>query len=689
MGRRPRDRSAALAAALLACVSSAAQVRAEVCIPPEVTAVLADCSAVASLPARSAGDLLKMGSAAPPQAATVTPKRPHKGPILAPRPLDAAETALAGAYQRFACDDKPSAGDTAARDQHMEVAYRRGRLYFDANHFQEAAAVFREIATSGAEAPLGVYAMQLYLESIRLLGAQGRDRCAGDMIRDVPEFIGLYCKGGREKKNAEACALLDRLERDIARLAAENDVRAAAQLPREQGMDRFRSGGDRYMEVWHRWGQGPCAAKEPGCARMEEVLYNAARAYQAARDFPKALAARRILIDPKYHLESTELAKRTLYEIGGTFQALVEWEQAATWYERYAATVPTNEKAPEALQDAVVLRLALGQDEAAILDAERFVKTYGAKRSAQAARIAFAIAHHHVERGAWEDARRRFAAAMPLVENAATEDPTLPIVAHAGFAQAYLRLGKSKDAAAEYGLVVARFRASAPARRAMVNHFGYDDYDLQRLAKALTAMGEAIVFFADERRRAAEAIRLPVYAGSGRRKDIAEFVATKLAPAMVARGKAVEDAEKAYLQVLELEPMPPPKWVVVAAARVARMRGLFAAELRALPAPKSWNQHGESPWATRWEDIRASWRDVLIDASEPEYRVARAAYRRCVELSVKFQSFDDEVLRCAAWLERNFPAERARLDELAPRAKHLASGISERPEPLLDPRPAP
>src|SRR4051794_16082191 len=107
-------RSTVLAAALLAATSFAAPARAgEACVPPAVTAALADCGATASPPAMSFADLLKAGSAAPPAAATTLKKVP-KGPALAPRPLDAAETALAGAYQRFACDDRPAAGDTAA-----------------------------------------------------------------------------------------------------------------------------------------------------------------------------------------------------------------------------------------------------------------------------------------------------------------------------------------------------------------------------------------------------------------------------------------------------------------------------------------------------------------------------------------------------------------------------------------------
>jgi hypothetical protein len=116
------------------------------------------------------------------------------------------------------------------------------------------------------------------------------------------------------------------------------------------------------------------------------------------------------------------------------------------------------------------------------------------------------------------------------------------------------------------------------------------------------------------------------------------------------------------------------------------MRAMFAAELRALPAPKGWKRHGESPWGSRWEDVRAAWRDLLIDASEADYRTAHAAYRRCVELAVSMQSFDEHARRCAASLERSFPTEHPRLDELLPRGTYLASGIDTRLDPLPDPR---
>ena len=70
------------------------------------------------------------------------------------------------------------------------------------------------------------------------------------------------------------------------------------------------------------------------------------------------------------------------------------------------------EKAAEALQDAVVLRLGLGQEEQAIEDADLFNKNYGAQKPAQTAQIAFAIGAHYVEQEDWDKARKRLVGAM-------------------------------------------------------------------------------------------------------------------------------------------------------------------------------------------------------------------------------------------------------------------------------------
>jgi tetratricopeptide (TPR) repeat protein len=413
---------------------------------------------------------------------------------------------------------------------------------------------------------------------------------------------------------------------------------------------------------------------------MEEVLYNAARAFQAARDIPKAITVRQILMDPTYHLENTDLARRAAYEIGGIYQALADYEQAATWYERYARENPKSDKSPDALSDAIVLRLALGQEADAIKDSELFNKNYGSSKPEHTARIAFVVGAHDIEKEDWGAARKKLSSAMSLIDRNAALD--VQIQAHAMLGRVFVKLDTAASAVTEYDKVRGMWKDPAAVVK-KIQETGDD----RRLAKALTALGEALFFFAEEKRQAAEAIRLPGYSGSGRHEDIAELLATKVAPVMTARRKAVEDAEKAYFEVLEIQPIPPPRWVVAAAERVARMRGLLAAELRALPAPKSWKRQGRSPWGPRWEDVRAAWRDALIDASEPDHLAARAAYRRCVELSLKMRSFDDHTQQCTSWLERNFAAEYPRLDEIAPRPSHLASGLYEHEKPEPDRRP--
>src|SRR4030095_11526729 len=106
------------------------------------------------------------------------------------------------------------------------------------------------------------------------------------------------------------------------------------------------------------------------CERADEVLYNAAKAFQAARLIAKSIAVRKILIDPRYNLNNTELAKKSIYEIGGNYQAIAVYDEAAGWYEKYAAANPKAEKAPQALQDSVVIPLGLGQEAEAMSDTE-------------------------------------------------------------------------------------------------------------------------------------------------------------------------------------------------------------------------------------------------------------------------------------------------------------------------------
>lgn len=665
--------STILGAALLAASSLAASrgAAADACIPASVIAAQADCSAAASSPTVPVADVL--AAAAQLQSRTGSGHLPggesqRKGSVSppAPRELDAAEKKLLGLFHGFLCADKPAPGDVKQSTPHAEIQYALARLYFGANHFAEAAVTFRDIALQRSDTPVGVHASQLYLESLNLLASPDTPSCHDDMVRDVPVFMGLYCKNGKESVNVDQCGVMSRIQRDILRLTAEKRVKEADRGGPD-AWSAYAAAAAIYLQIWEQYGKAACEAKSETCQHMDEVLYNAARAQQAARNIDKAIAVRKVMIDPRYNLQNTELAKRASYEIGGNYHAMAIYDEAATWYERFARMSPEMIKAPEALSDAIVLRLSLGQIAQAATDADMFNKNYGSKLPGMAAKIAFAVAMYPLDRDDFGTASTRFAAAMGQIDKNATID--IQIMAHGALGRALFALHKPPQAAAEYAKVRALYREPAAVIQKLRRDSG-GDVDERRLAKIVTAVGEATFFFAEEKRRAAEAIALPNYQGTGRREDVAAYTSGPLVAWLVARRTAIDVAEKAYLEGLALQPMPVPRWVVASAARVARLHGKVAAQLRSMPFPKAWKQTGPSPWGQTWEEIRAGFRGGLVQAGDPLVARARAANRSCVDLSAKYQWFDEGSLACASWLSSHFPAEFPRFDEIIDRPSH-------------------
>src|SRR6185436_15216224 len=115
-------------------------------------------------------------------------------------------------------------------EQYVEVKYVRARIYYEAQHWEEAALAFREVALSHSDKDAGIYVVQLYLESINVLGSRAeplRSGCFDDMADAVPKFLELYCKGSKYEDNKEQCELLTRIKFDIQRLRAQKIVELA------------------------------------------------------------------------------------------------------------------------------------------------------------------------------------------------------------------------------------------------------------------------------------------------------------------------------------------------------------------------------------------------------------------------------------------------------------------------------
>src|SRR5262249_42740267 len=154
--------------------------------------------------------------------------------------------------------------DKAAYDNYVEVEYARARTLFEAHRWPEAAAAFRTPALARTDHEAGIYAAQLYLEALNVMASHGTPSCFDDMARDLPELWDKHCGAGRGKANAEQCAILGRVRRDLEwkRL----DLRALRL--QGTGPDRakdFEEVAVGFLDLWTTYGKDACEAKQPGC----------------------------------------------------------------------------------------------------------------------------------------------------------------------------------------------------------------------------------------------------------------------------------------------------------------------------------------------------------------------------------------------------------------------------------------
>ncbi len=625
-----------------------------------------------------------------------------------PKPFNDQQKGMIKAFNRYICYIKPPAqpknqDERNALEQYVEVKYARARTYFEAQHWEESAEAFRDVAINHHEQDAAVYAAHLYLESINVLASKidsPRTSCYDNMEQDVPKFIELFCTGKKKDDNEEHCDVLFRIQRDIERLKAEELIRQCDEGG-ASAIKKCEEGAQLYMAIWKKYGKEPCQESEsakklhPSCHRMDEVLYNAARAYQAARLIAKAIAVRTILINPDYHLDQTEAARKAVYEIGGNYQAIAVYDLAAEWYERYAkAPLARCKKDPcpdgaTALSDAVVLRLGLGQHDRAMADARLFNGKYGMRKPAEASKIAFAIAAHYVHREDWRNAERQLSRAMRQIESKGDLD--VKIQARAMMGHIYAKMDRTAQADRYYRQVIDAWK-NPGAQVAELNKLGgSDEQKLRRVAKVLTAVGEALYHFAEKKRVAAEAIEFPEYTGSGERDEVQKFIEEKVKKWMEKKAPAIREAEEAYLKIVELKPSPPPKWVIAAGSAVGTLWGRYVAEFRAAPYPKGWDQPGDSPFGEPgnpdappllWSEIRAHYLASLDGASEKEKQKAKAAYTTCLSYSVKYEYFDKHSRSCEEWLSKQYPGEFHLIDEFRGSPTRVNSGLDERAQAL-------
>jgi TolA-binding protein len=365
---------------------------------------------------------------------------------LAPRPLTPSEVAMAQAYARYEC--------IAPRGQDfVRIRYRRARVYYIANHWEEAAVLFRDVAFGHPADELAPYSANLFLDCLNVVARiePGRStRCRAELERSVEEML-----------STEALLRDEELRHGLGTLQCGIWWQQAEGL-RDAG--RRLEAADLLLKIDSRHGDD---CSQIGSHDVCELLYNAAIDSEAGGDAAKAIQVRRRLIaqcgDGSEHAaahggRASEWSKRATAQLGASYRAAGDHAAAAELLESFARHWPGEDEAINALEAATALRVGLGHDTEAIADMELFERNYGARREhkARVASVVFTAGQVHVRAKAWKRAERHYASFLKRYRDDARPDEVIRATAELGEAR-WKRAGSPANPA---GLVEAREAAA-------------------------------------------------------------------------------------------------------------------------------------------------------------------------------------------------------------------------------------
>lgn len=118
--------------------------------------------------------------------------------------------------------------------------------------------------------------------------------------------------------------------------------------------------------------------------KADTLLWNAAECSQAAYQVGQAIRLRKALLA---NFPDSEHAQDSLHYLAGSYQAVAYYPEAAERYEEFAEKYPKDERASEALQNAYLFRLGLGEEEKAEANLTKYEAMYKKKDIETAAKI--------------------------------------------------------------------------------------------------------------------------------------------------------------------------------------------------------------------------------------------------------------------------------------------------------------
>ena len=514
----------------------------------------------------------------------------------------------------------------------------RAQVLAKEQRWEHAAAAYRLTALIHDDLDEGAVATVGYLEALGELVKRGtRERCEMQLAEDAARLTKTYCP------DHASCSRIGELYLAAARRAARHHFEQADRDTTNRRV-HLAAAAEVLVGVWNDHGIDACNGGMAACRQLDVVLADAGQAFADAGMVGKSVIVFRTLDRNSRYFQASKMIPVALWGIGEAYRRVAIYDKAVTWYERLAREHPKEPNAVTALENAVVLRLVLGDPDKAREAASLFDKHYSRKQRSRSAKISLALLLDAEQRGDLDEEMMK--RVMPRIERHGTFDERVRVVVASG--RFHRRQGRPVEARKEYAKALALWHA--PKTKSRLRKL-MDDDELRRAGKLLTNVGEALFFHAAEAQEKANAMKPPKLDGGKNDDEVKQWLDV--------RRTALEEAEKRYLEILKLRPAPPPKWLVASAAEVGAM------------------------WDALGDDMSASGLPEI--AREHMDRRAKNAYRTCAEYAIKYQQLGPVAKRCHAWLTAHYEREFPETHELLPPGL-MATRAPLRARALPDPR---
>ena len=546
------------------------------------------------------------------------------------------ETGMLNAFQRYVCFVPDS-------DDLVQIKYRRARIYYEANHFQEAAVLFKDIAWNHRDSEYSEFAANLYLDCLNVMGSEvepNRVECLNELETAIDPLTEFYCASQQARDDhPDLCGILVTLKCNVMRKQAEAF----------HNNEQFKREAAQYVRIFRRHQE--CAEQDNFA--MDEVLYNAAIAFEAARLLGRAIQVRNVLIE---RFPESQYSKRAIYLVGANFHALAFYEQAAGYYERFARQFPGENGedctdaerangscaiAHEALQQAVFFRIGLGDTEEAVADATLFERSYKRSLPRQTSQVVFAVGSIYERSENWTQVVRHYRKFLRDYRRQGL--PHQLLRANVLMATAHRQLEQERDSSRYYRAAIALWERAPSA----IN--GLDDVSdtdkILYLKAALDSTAEALFYMAEEKYREFRAIRFPRYSGGRNMARVNAWAQGDFAEWVTEKGGALRTAETEYnavagLEVVVREGVPAlnsPPWQIAAAARVGQMYRTFVDDFRDAPIPSEIENDDE---------LYSIYVDALEGQANPLQAQAVSKFEFCLRTATNVRWFNEWSTTC-------------------------------------------